>query len=249
LCFEQSPKNSFKRLYIVRGCCFWSKKLRFRKNFDANFNAVVRVRDCAEKCSSSVQKFTTVRAIDVTSKTFVERFYLVLGFRKFAPCPFSLCLNYRETNFPEWPLNFSWPCDFNHCSTIHHVIKPPVECTGTRTDYLVDRANKKNSRKSRNNWCMNGRDWGCIRTVDAEPKCAQSWIQIQRLKDFLCYHIYCAHLFIYLHQIVTDLCIVPNRKSVPSARRPCLQRRETFKKKVATNQFHTFLVGTRFVVP
>jgi len=44
LCFEKSPKNSFKRLYIVRGCCFWSKKLRFRKNFDANFNAVERVR-------------------------------------------------------------------------------------------------------------------------------------------------------------------------------------------------------------
>jgi len=40
---EQSPKNSFKRLYIVRGCCFWSKKLRFRKNYDANFNAVERV--------------------------------------------------------------------------------------------------------------------------------------------------------------------------------------------------------------
>jgi len=32
---------------MLRGCWFWSKKLRFRKNFDANFNAVERVTPVA----------------------------------------------------------------------------------------------------------------------------------------------------------------------------------------------------------
>ena len=66
--FEQSPKNSFKRLYIVRGCCFWSKKLRFRKNFDANFNAVERVRNCAGISNNSVPRDAKVSAIDVRKK-------------------------------------------------------------------------------------------------------------------------------------------------------------------------------------
>jgi len=30
---------------LLRGCWFWSEKLRFRKNFDENFNAVERVRE------------------------------------------------------------------------------------------------------------------------------------------------------------------------------------------------------------
>jgi len=29
---------------LLRGCCFWAKKLLFRKNFEENFNAVERVR-------------------------------------------------------------------------------------------------------------------------------------------------------------------------------------------------------------
>jgi len=40
---EECPKNSFKRLYIVEGLLVSVKKLRFRKNFDKNFNAVERV--------------------------------------------------------------------------------------------------------------------------------------------------------------------------------------------------------------
>jgi len=44
LCYEQCPKNSFKRLYMLRGCWSWSEKLLFRKNFDENFHAVERVR-------------------------------------------------------------------------------------------------------------------------------------------------------------------------------------------------------------
>jgi len=49
LCYEQCPKNSFKRLYIVKGLWFWIKKLRFRlgKNFGKNFNAVERVTPVA----------------------------------------------------------------------------------------------------------------------------------------------------------------------------------------------------------
>jgi len=42
-CYEQCPKNSFKRFYIVKGLVVLEKKLRFRKNFDENFNAVKRV--------------------------------------------------------------------------------------------------------------------------------------------------------------------------------------------------------------
>jgi len=44
LCYEQCPKNSFKRLYIVKGLLVLVEKLRFPKNFDKNFNAVERVR-------------------------------------------------------------------------------------------------------------------------------------------------------------------------------------------------------------
>jgi len=43
LCYQQCPKNSFKRLYIVKELLFWSKKLHFQKNFGRNFNAVERV--------------------------------------------------------------------------------------------------------------------------------------------------------------------------------------------------------------
>jgi len=42
------------------------------------------IRDCAERCKSSVQMCTMVSATDVTAKTFFERLYLVLGLRKIA---------------------------------------------------------------------------------------------------------------------------------------------------------------------
>ena len=53
---------------------------------------------------------------------------------------------------------------------------------------------KKFAQKSRNK--LLSERWGDerTRTVDAGPKCAQSWNQIQTLKECLCFHIYCAHL-------------------------------------------------------
>jgi len=74
------------------------------------------------------------------------------------------------------------------------------EGTGTRPDYLVNRADKKIegpfgkklARKSRNSCRVNCRGCGCMRTVDSGPKCAQSWNQIQTLKECLCCHNYCA---------------------------------------------------------
>jgi len=39
--YEQCPKNSFKRLYIVKGLLVLVEKTFFRKNFNENFNAAV----------------------------------------------------------------------------------------------------------------------------------------------------------------------------------------------------------------
>jgi len=41
-----------------------------------------------------------------------------------------------------------------------------------------------------------------MRTVDSGPKWAQSWNQIQTLKDCLCCHIYCAQLGAHVGKIV-----------------------------------------------
>jgi len=54
---------------------------------------------------------------------------------------------------------------------------------------------------------------GCIGTFDSGPKCAQSWNQIQTLKDCLFCHIYCANLGKPWHRTVTTSCTVSNRKS------------------------------------
>jgi len=44
LCYQQCPKNSFKRLYIVKKLLFLVEKASFSiKNFGRNFNAVERV--------------------------------------------------------------------------------------------------------------------------------------------------------------------------------------------------------------
>ena len=42
---EQSPKNSFKRLYIVKELLFWVEKASFSTSFGRNSNAVERVTD------------------------------------------------------------------------------------------------------------------------------------------------------------------------------------------------------------
>jgi len=56
------------------------------------------------------------------------------------------------------------------------------EGTGTRPDYLVNRVLTKNegplgkkiAQKSRNSWDVNGRDCGCIGTVDSRRNLMQS---------------------------------------------------------------------------
>jgi len=64
------------------------------------------------------------------------------------------------------------------------------------------------------------RDWptGRIKSTDRwnrRHKCnvAQSWNQIQTLKNDIFCHIYCAHLCTLEHQIVGGICTVPNRES------------------------------------
>ena len=42
-----------KSFTLLRGCWVWSKKLRFRKNFDENFNAVERVNLLKKKSTRS----------------------------------------------------------------------------------------------------------------------------------------------------------------------------------------------------
>jgi len=74
------------------------------------------------------------------------------------------------------------------------------EGTGQITWWIVltkkmrGHSGKKFAQKSRNK--LLSERWGDerTRTVDAGPKCAQSWDQIQTLKECLCFHIYCAHL-------------------------------------------------------
>jgi len=78
---------------------------------------------------------------------------------------------------------------------------------------LRGHSGKKFARKSRNSWRLNVWGCGCIGTVDSGPKCAQSWNQIQTLKNCISCHIYCAHFCTPLQQIVEDICTVPNRES------------------------------------
>jgi len=50
------------------------------------------IRDCARGCTNCDQSRPMMGAIDMTSKTFFERLYLVLGLQKNAPrvnCPYS----------------------------------------------------------------------------------------------------------------------------------------------------------------
>ena len=49
---------------LVRGCWFWSKKLRFRKNFDENFNAVERINKQTKVGCNKKPKIQCMRNID-----------------------------------------------------------------------------------------------------------------------------------------------------------------------------------------
>jgi len=84
-----------------------------------------------------------------------------------------------------------------------HSWADPQEGTGTRPDYFANRADQKNEghegKKKAEKWHSVGS--GSTRTVDAEPKCALSWNQIQTLKDCLCYHIYCVQRYVKIQKL------------------------------------------------
>jgi len=71
------------------------------------------------------------------------------------------------------------------------------------TKKLRGHSGKKFARKSRNSWCVNGRGCGCIGTFDSGPKCAQSWDQIQTLKNYIICHLYCVYCCTHLYRTVT----------------------------------------------
>jgi len=58
LCLEQSPKNSFRRLYTLEGLLVLVEKASFQKNFDVRFIALQRVIDSVESARKCI-----VRAI------------------------------------------------------------------------------------------------------------------------------------------------------------------------------------------
>jgi len=117
------------------------------------------------------------------------------------------------------PLNYD-------VSMIHQVNWPsPGECTGTRPDYLANRADQKNEgpfgEKSRNSrWASVG-DVGTEGIMTKGADWRKSWNQIQTLKECLCCHIYCAHLGILrlgtklLELIAQSLVRSPSTSSAP----------------------------------
>jgi len=93
--------------------------------------------------------------------------------------------------------------------------------TRTRPDYLVNRGPKKLrvhsgekvAQKSRNSCTVNGRGCGCIGTVDSRRNFAQSYNQIQTLKECFFCHNCGAQLWMRVAAIVTASCAVSNRES------------------------------------
>ena len=81
------------------------------------------------------------------------------------------------------------------------------------TQKMRGHSGKKIVRKSRNSCRVNGRGCACIGTVDSRRNFAQSYNQIQTLKEFLFCHIYCAHHCSRLSAIVTWSCAVSNTES------------------------------------
>jgi len=68
-------------------------------------------------------------------------------------------------------------------------------------------------RKSGKSWRVNSRGCGCIGTVDSGHKCAQSWDQIPRLKNYISCHIYCVYRSTHLYRTDTASRAVSNGKS------------------------------------
>ena len=117
---------------------------------------------------------------------------------------------------------FSPNCPSNFSSTIHKVIWPSpcafAPGLGQITWRIVLQKTwgaiwKKSSRKSRKKPA--GERWGCefVGTLDSGRKLAQSWNQIQTLKDCLCTHIYCAQPGTSWDAIDVACCAVSNRES------------------------------------
>jgi len=70
------------------------------------------IRDCTRSCNNRDPWRLKLSAIDVTPKTFFERLYLVLGFRKFVPwviCPYApTTTTVHPTSIPRLPCNCAW---------------------------------------------------------------------------------------------------------------------------------------------
>ena len=129
----------------------------------------------------------------------------------FWPLPFHFTKISRKGR--DFPTNFPGVCpekivstyispDYYTPSRSSHrgaLLNLSVEGTGTRPDYLSDRADKKLRGQDREIekylQCANER-WGCGRTghVDKGDKSVRSWNQHQTLIECLSCHIYCAHL-------------------------------------------------------
>jgi len=96
-----------------------------------------------------------------------------------------------------------------HCNTLQLMCTVDLcEGTGTRPDYLVNRADNTIEgslgqnivRKSRNSCTVSGGGVGAKGTKGVNWR--QSWKQIQTLKECLCCHIYCARLGTPWHRTV-----------------------------------------------
>jgi len=86
------------------------------------------IRDCARGCNNRDPTWPKLSAIDVTSKTFFERVYLVLGWQKFVPwvtCPYAPTTPTITLQlFLDLFAIFSPNCTYIFFSTIHQEIWP-----------------------------------------------------------------------------------------------------------------------------
>jgi hypothetical protein len=141
--------------------------------------------------------------------------------RPLSPCPrrphphrsrasyFSISVQFVSRVAPELWCQHDSPSNLAQC-----------EGTGTRPDYLANRADQKNegpgfpcNRKSRNSRWSSVGDVGAEGIMTKGTNWRESWNQIQTLKERLCCHIYCAHLGIPWHQIVGVYRAVSSRES------------------------------------
>ena len=157
-----------------------------------------------------------------TVKTFFERLYLFLGLCKIAPwvnCPYAPTTptvhsttemathffshhdspsNLARSRYPRTGLG----------QIIWWIVKKKWGATGVKI------LNNK-TEKSRISHQVRGGGSGSTRTVDAEPKCALSWNQIQTPKDCLLmsHLLYCVHRCIHLYTHATASHTISNRES------------------------------------